>query len=118
MARGQRLRSVGVLGAVSGHSCGHYSACLLEVPLTAWFRTMQRATYKDFNQLRRTFPAADYVAPFTIFNVGGNNFRTVTAIHYNRHRAYVRHVFTHPEYDEWSYEMQTQKRKGKKRAKL
>jgi mRNA interferase HigB len=89
-----------------------------EAPLIAWFRTVERSTYSDFNELRRTFPSADYVAPFTIFNVGGNNFRVVAAIHYNRQRAYVRHVFTHPEYDEWSDMMQRQRRKGKKRSKL
>jgi mRNA interferase HigB len=89
-----------------------------EVPLIGWFRIVERSIYSDFSELRRTFPSADYVAPFTIFNVSGNNFRVVTAIHYDRQRAYVRHVFTHPEYDEWSYKMQTHKRKGKKRAKL
>jgi mRNA interferase HigB len=82
-----------------------------EAPLAAWFRTMGRSVYGDFNELRRTIPSADYVAPFTVFNVGGNHFRIVTAIHYNWQRAYVRHVFTHKEYDEWSYEMQRQKRK-------
>jgi mRNA-degrading endonuclease HigB of HigAB toxin-antitoxin module len=29
----------------------------------------------------------------------------VTAIHYNRRRVYVRHVFTHAEYDRWSDRM-------------
>jgi mRNA interferase HigB len=89
-----------------------------EIPLAAWFRTIGRSTFRDFNELRRTFPSADYVAPFTVFNVGGNNFRVVTAIHYNRQRAYVRHVFTHKEYDGWSYEMRRLSAKGKKRSKL
>ena len=89
-----------------------------KVPLSAWFRTISRSAFRDFNELRRTFPSADYVAPFTVFNVGGNNFRVVTHIHYNRARAYVRHVFTHKEYDGWSDEMQSQRGKRKKRSKL
>jgi mRNA interferase HigB len=89
-----------------------------EVPLAAWFRTVGRSTFRDFNELRRAFPSADYVAPFTVFNVGGNNFRVITSIHYNRQRVYVRHVYTHEEYDGWSDEMQKQRRKRKKRSKL
>jgi len=41
----------------------------------------------------------------------------IAAIHYNRNRAYIRHVFTHPEYDQWSHKMRKQKRKQRKRAK-
>jgi mRNA interferase HigB len=71
-------------------------------PLAAWFRLMERNEFADFNAVKGTFGAADYVAPYTIFDVGGNKFRIITAIHYNRERIYVRHVFTHPEYDRWS----------------
>jgi mRNA interferase HigB len=81
-------------------------------PLAAWFRLIERSRFADFSTLKRTFGAADYVAPFTVFDVGGNKYRIVTAIHYNRERVYVRHVFTHPEYDQWSDDM-----RGKKRRK-
>jgi mRNA interferase HigB len=86
-------------------------------PLSAWFRVLQRSKFADFNAIKGTFGAADYVSPYTIFDIGGNKFRIITAIHYNRERVYIRHVFTHAEYDHWSYEMQKQKRKRKKRAK-
>jgi mRNA interferase HigB len=72
---------------------------------------MERSTFADFNAIKRTFGAADYVAPYTIFDVGGNRFRVITAIHYDRGRVYIRHVFTHPEYDEWSGEMGRRRRK-------
>ena len=71
-------------------------------PLLAWFRTLERTQFADFNAIKRTYRAADYVAPFTIFDVGGNRYRIVAVIHYNRSRVYVRHVFTHAEYDRWS----------------
>jgi mRNA-degrading endonuclease HigB of HigAB toxin-antitoxin module len=38
-------------------------------------------------------------------------FRIITAIHYNRERVYIRHVFTHSEYDRWSGEMRSKKRR-------
>ncbi|HBL30167.1 MAG TPA: hypothetical protein DD490_25305 [Acidobacteria bacterium] len=38
-----------------------------------------------------------------VFNVSGNRYRLIAAVHFNRKRVYVRHVLTHEEYDqgEW-----------------
>jgi len=63
---------------------------------------MEQTRFADFHAIRTAFPAADYAAPFTIFDIGGNKFRLVTAIHCNTGRIYVRDVLTHPEYDRWS----------------
>lgn len=82
-----------------------------EEPLVAWFRLMDSISFNDFSAIRKIFGAADYVAPYTIFDVGGNKYRVITVIHYNRRRVFIRHVFTHPEYDRWSQQMR--KRKGK-----
>jgi len=79
-------------------------------PLAAWYRLMERSEFVDFSEIRKTFGAADRVAPYTIFNVGGNKYRVIAAIHYNRKRVYLRQVFTHPEYDEWSEKMRRKKR--------
>jgi mRNA interferase HigB len=84
-------------------------------PLTAWFRVMEHSKFANFNAIKSTFGAADYVAPYTIFDVGGNKYRVITAIHYNRERAYIRHVFTHRECDRWSDQMRQQKRKTRGR---
>ena len=82
-------------------------------PLAVWYRLMRSAVFADFNALRKTFPAADYVAPCTIFDIGGNKYRVIAVIQYNRRRVYIRHVLTHAEYDRWSDE----RRKRKKRRK-
>jgi mRNA interferase HigB len=34
-----------------------------------------------------------------VFNVGGNKFRVVCVIHFNRRKLFVRCVLTHKEYD-------------------
>ena len=36
------------------------------------------------------------------FDVGGNNFRVIAVLHYDRQKLYVREVFTHAEYDRWN----------------
>ena len=70
-----------------------------ERPLTAWFRVMARMDFASFAELRRAFGSADKVGKFTVFDVAGNRYRLVAAIHYDRRRVYVRHVLTHAEYD-------------------
>lgn len=47
----------------------------------------------------QTFNTADYVDGFTVFDVGGNQYRIATVIHYDKQRNYVRAVMTHAEYD-------------------
>lgn len=64
-------------------------------PLAAWYKLMRGAEFADLTGLRRTFGSADYVPPYTVFDAGGNKYRIVAAIHYNRHKACIRHVLTH-----------------------
>jgi len=68
-------------------------------PLAAWFRTMENETFENFNALRATYPSADDVDGLTVFNVGGNKYRLIAAIHYNRRKVFIRAVLTHAEYD-------------------
>ena len=42
---------------------------------------------------------ADRPGFVTVFNVGGNKYRLIAAIHYNRQRLYVLRILTHAEYD-------------------
>ena len=67
--------------------------------LEDWFRKASRCEATSFTALGLTFNSADYVDGFTIFDVGGNRFRIVAAVHYDKHRIYVRAVMTHAEYD-------------------
>ena len=60
---------------------------------------MDSETFTDFNDLRGTFASADYVDGLTVFNIGGNKYRLIAAIHYNRCKVYVRAVLTHERYD-------------------
>ena len=70
-----------------------------ESSLKAWYRTMESETFLNFNDLRETFASADYVDGLTVFNIGGNKYRLIAAIHYNRHKVFIRAVLTHREYD-------------------
>jgi len=67
--------------------------------LYAWFQIMRKHGFASFNALRQVFPSADMVGNLVVFNIGGNKYRLIAAIHFNRQKAYIRNVLTHAEYD-------------------
>jgi mRNA interferase HigB len=74
-----------------------------ETPLDDWYRTAKRAHWINIVDVRRTYPHADAVGDFTVFNIGGNKYRLATHIKYPSRRIYIRHVMTHEEYsrEDW-----------------
>ena len=67
--------------------------------LEHWYRLAKKNNFKDFAALKSMFPSADQVDSKTVFNIGGNKYRLIVAIHYNRRKMYISHVLTHIEYD-------------------
>jgi mRNA interferase HigB len=70
-----------------------------EIPLRSWHRVAEQSEWEKFADVREIYPSADQVGKFTVFNVGGNKFRLIVVIHFNRGKLYVRHVLTHEDYD-------------------
>ena len=64
-----------------------------------WFKIMRQTQFSSFTALRRTFPSADKVGDFVVFNIAGNKSRLIASIHFNRGKVYIRHVLTHQAYD-------------------
>ena len=60
---------------------------------------MKRNHWKNFAEVRISYPHADQVGRLTVFNIGGNKYRLVVAIHLNRGKVFIRHILTHSEYD-------------------
>ena len=70
-----------------------------EEPLSRWFKIMNQTQFHSFSALRHTFPSADKVGKFVVFNIAGNKYRLIVSIHFNRSKVYIRHVLTHQAYD-------------------
>lgn len=68
-------------------------------PLSVWHAIVSTTDFGSFAELKRVFGSVDKVGKFTVFDVGGNKYRLIAAIHYNRRKVYIRHVLTHAEYD-------------------
>jgi mRNA interferase HigB len=67
--------------------------------LARWFKIVQQTEFYNFAELRAAFPTADKADNWIIFNIGGNKYRLIASIHFNRGKVYIRHVLTHAEYD-------------------
>ena len=68
-------------------------------PLVRWFQVIQRSEFANFDKLRKTFPSADKVEHWVVFNIAGNKYRLIASVHFNRGKLYIRHLLTHAEYD-------------------
>lgn len=70
-------------------------------PLNDWYRKVKQAKCQNLNELKKRISGTiDYVGrDLYIFNIGGNNFRILAAIHFNTQLIYIRAVLTHRDYD-------------------
>ena len=69
-----------------------------------WKKIVEAANFNNFADLKRVFNAIDIhrmVGGVYVFDIGGNKYRLIAAIHFNRKMVFIRHVFTHREYDKW-----------------
>jgi mRNA interferase HigB len=85
-------------------------------PLDDWYRIVKAARYKSSDEVKATFGNASPIGDReVVFNVAGNKYRLVVIFHYARGdsqgRAFIRHILTHEEYDEWSAARRKAKRK-------
>lgn len=62
------------------------------------------ANWSSLRDVRRVYPHADAVKTklghqVIVFNVAGNKYRLITAIHFNRGKLYILKLLTHAQYD-------------------
>jgi mRNA interferase HigB len=72
--------------------------------LMTFLERAEAAKWASIADVRRIYPHADAVKSSSgndviVFNACGNNYRLVTAIHFNRSKLYVLRFMTHAEYD-------------------
>jgi len=70
-----------------------------QTSLRLWYKITFLAEWHNLVELRQTFSSADQVGNFTVFNIGGNNYRLITLVDYKFQKVFIRHVLTHAEYD-------------------
>jgi mRNA interferase HigB len=75
-----------------------------EEPLKRWYESTRKAKWSNIVEVRKDFPTADSLKlsngkVVTIFNIRGNNYRLISAIHFDKQRVFALQILTHQEYD-------------------
>jgi mRNA interferase HigB len=65
-----------------------------------WYRVASKSTWRDLIDVQKTYPKAEAVSNFTVFNIKGNHYRLITDILYPSQRIYIKYILTHAEYDQ------------------
>ena len=63
-----------------------------------WYRVAKRATWSKFSDVKGSFNTADYVAPYVVFDIGGNKYRLIAEINFSRRVLFIRGILTHKDY--------------------
>ena len=71
-----------------------------EQPLKAWYDEAKHAIWSTPQDIRNHYVSASFVGRNrVVFNIKGNDYRLIVAVHYNRGMMFIRFVGTHAEYD-------------------
>ena len=73
----------------------------VDLALQGWRKLMEHASPHSYADLKKLSNSVDRVGNYYVFDISGNKYRVIAAIHFDRQMIYVRHVFTHVEYDHW-----------------
>jgi mRNA interferase HigB len=74
-----------------------------ETGLLSWHKLAKQARWTCLQDVRATFPHADPVRvasgrSVVVFNIAGNKYRLIAAIHYDRQLVFTLMVLSHAEY--------------------
>jgi mRNA interferase HigB len=68
--------------------------------LQKWLSTVEEAQWKNHNEIKETFPFADYVGNGRyVFNIKGNKYRIVAVVIFVMGLLTIRFIGTHSEYN-------------------
>jgi mRNA interferase HigB len=71
-----------------------------ETPLRAWYAEASHADWARPAEVKAAHRNASFIGTKrVIFNIKGNDYRLIVAVHYDKRRLFIRFVGTHSEYD-------------------
>ena len=71
----------------------------LDGPISEWYKVAKHAKWQSLVDVREVYPHADFVDPYTVFNIKGNSYRLIVKIEYRWQIIFVKRLMTHAEYN-------------------
>ena len=72
-------------------------------PLQGWRRVIEKNRFGSWAELKRAFNAIDKVGELAVFDIGGNKYRLIAYIRFEKQIVYIKAVLTHREYDKGAW---------------
>jgi len=73
---------------------------LADGPLQGWRRVIEKNAFANWAALKAAFNTVDKVGPWVVFDIGGNKYRLVAYVRFEKQIVYVKAVLTHRDYDQ------------------
>jgi mRNA interferase HigB len=71
-----------------------------EEPLQGWRRVIEKNRFLTWAELKAAFNTVDKVGELAVFNIGGNKYRLIAYIRFEKQIIYIEAVLTHKDYDQ------------------
>jgi mRNA interferase HigB len=71
--------------------------------LQGWRRVIEKNSFANWAELKATFNAVDKVNELAVFDIGGNKYRLMAYIRFEKQILYIKAVLTHREYDKGAW---------------
>lgn len=59
--------------------------------------------WSSFADVKQSFNTVDFVAPYIVFDIGGNKYRLMAEINFIRRVLFIRSIMTHKEYSKGAW---------------
>jgi len=70
-----------------------------DAPLKGWRRVIEKNRLANWSELKASFNSVDRVGDLVVFDIGGNKYRLIAYIRFEKQIVYIKAVLTHQEYD-------------------
>ena len=71
--------------------------------LKGWRRVVEKNRYANWSDLKASFNSVDRVGDLVVFDIGGNKYRLISYIRFEKQIVYIKAVLTHQEYDKGAW---------------
>jgi mRNA interferase HigB len=74
-----------------------------DAPLKGWRRVIEKNRFANWSELKALFSSVDRVGDLMVFDIGGNKYRLIAYIRFEKQIVYTKAVLTHQEYDKGAW---------------
>lgn len=74
-----------------------------EPSLQGWRRVIEKNRFANWAELKAAFNTVDKVGELVVFDIGGNKYRLIAYIRFEKQIVYIKAVLTHRDYDKGAW---------------